>query len=115
MARVLLLSKQIENCTMGKTGKKMSAGTENQIEIATEFLLSAVGPGAPDLANEELRRAFRGGDFDQTRYWRAVKDRSIRRLIAEGLLEGPAKGEGNNVIYADFGVNRARNGDTDGG
>ncbi|MCH8861403.1 MAG: hypothetical protein IID51_02700 [Proteobacteria bacterium] len=88
----------------------MSAGTENQIEIATEFLLSAVGPGAPDLANEELRRAFRGGDFDQTRYWRAVKDRSIRRLIDEGLLEGPAvgEGEGNNVIYADFGLNHPR-------
>lgn len=88
----------------------MSAGTENQIEIATEFLLSAVGPGAPDLANEELRRAFRGGDFDQTRYWRAVKDRSIRRLIDEGLLEGPAvgEGEGNNVIYADFGLSHPR-------
>lgn len=88
----------------------MSAGTENQIEIATEFLLSAVGPGAPDLANEELRRAFRGGDFDQTRYWRAVKERSIRRLIDAGLLEGPARGGGNNVIHADFGLNRARSG-----
>lgn len=80
----------------------MSAGTESQIEIATEFLLSAVGPGAPELANAELRRAFRGGDFDQTRYWRAVKDRSIQRLVDQGLLEGPAKGDGDNVIYADF-------------
>lgn len=85
----------------------MSAGTESQIEIATEFLLSAVGPGAPDLANDELRRAFRGGDFDQTRYWRAVKDRSIQRLVDEGLLEGPARTQGDNVIYADFGRDSA--------
>lgn len=84
----------------------MSAGTKNQIDIATEFLLSAVGPGAPDLANEELRRAFRGGDFDQTRYWRAVKDRSIQRLVKAGLLEGPAPRDGNNVIHADFGLGR---------
>lgn len=80
----------------------MSAGTESQIKIATDFLLSAVGPGAPELANEELRRAFRGGDFDQTRYWRAVKDRSIQRLVDEGLLESPARSD-DNVIHVDFG------------
>ena len=88
----------------------MSAGTNNQIDIATEFLLSAVGPGAPDLANEELRRAFRGGDFDQTRYWRAVKDRSIQRLVKAGLLESPAPTDGDNVIRADFGAARKAKG-----
>lgn len=89
----------------------MSAGTENQIDIATEFLLSAVGPGAPELANEELRRAFRGGDFAQTRYWRAVKDRSIQHLVEAGLIECPPRSEGDNVIHADFGLSRRADGD----
>lgn len=87
----------------------MSAGTENQIDIATEFLLSAVGPGAPELANEELRRAFRGGDFAQTRYWRAVKDRSIERLVKAGIIDSPRQSEGDNVIHADFGLSRTAN------
>ena len=38
-----------------------------QVELATEFLLSSAGPGAPALARIELRHAFARGDFPLAR------------------------------------------------
>lgn len=82
------------------------AAVTPQIELATDFLLSAAGTGAPALARTELRHAFARGDFELARYWRAVRDLTTERLADEGRL-GHEYGDTNrpmvdNVIEVDF-------------
>ena len=89
----------------------MENPSQHQIEMATDFLLSAAGEDAPLLAREELRDAFRNGNFDLARYWRAIHERSSALLAGRRYDTGEAKldlqGQ-DNVVHVNFGRNACR-------